>query len=37
VLPTLSIAMDRIPYSYTVDAAANVKSIVTSGAGTGKV
>ena len=26
-----------IPYSYTVDAAANVKSIVTAGAGTGKV
>jgi pectate lyase len=26
-----------IPYSYTVDAAADVKSIVTSGAGTGKV
>ncbi len=26
-----------IPYSYTVDASANVKSIVTAGAGTGKI
>jgi pectate lyase len=26
-----------IPYAYTVDAAANVKSIVTAGAGTGKI
>jgi pectate lyase len=26
-----------IPYSYSVDPAANVKSIVTAGAGTGKI